>query len=261
VNFSLPIGFIIGICVIGWAALSESSNPAIYGSIHAVAIVGGGTLAASLICLRFERLFDLAKVFLKTFTGVGKRETAEVIREIVKLSQIIQDGQTLQNELPNIKNEFLREAIALMEEGSFSNAELMEILEKRVQRQNDQYKRDGQTVKMIGKFPPAFGLVGATMGMIALLQGLGGADAFQKLGPSMSVALTATFYGLVLANLFLIPFGENLTQASVDDLIRRRIIIDGISLLRERKHPLLVEENLKSYLPPNERGKISTAKG
>src|SRR5690606_41072128 len=57
------------------------------------------------------------------------------------------------------------------------------------------------------------GLIGATMGMIALLQGLGSPDAITKLGPSMSVALTATFWGLVLANLFLIPLGENLSMS------------------------------------------------
>ena len=132
------------------------------------------------------------------------------------------------------------------------------MLDKRVEIQNEKYKREGLTFKIIGKFPPAFGLIGTSMGMIGLLQGLGQPDAFEKLGPSMSVALVATFYGLVYANFFLIPIGENLALASEEDLLMRRIVIDGVRLIKEEKHPLLVSEFLKSYLSPAERVNIKT---
>jgi chemotaxis protein MotA len=125
-----------------------------------------------------------------------------------------------------------------------------------VELQNEKYKREGFTFKIIGKFPPAFGLVGTTLGMIVLLQGLGSPDAFDRIGPAMSIALVATFYGLIFANVFLIPIGENLTRASEDDLLMRRIVVDGVRLLKEQKHPLLVEEYLKSYLAPSERRKM-----
>jgi chemotaxis protein MotA len=94
------------------------------------------------------------------------------------------------------------------------------------------------------------------MGMIALLQGLGEPNAFEHLGPSMAVALVATFYGLVLANFFLIPLGENLTRASEEDLVMRRLVVDGVRLIKEEKHPLLVEEYLKSYIAPAERKRM-----
>jgi len=111
--------------------------------------------------------------------------------------------------------------------------------------------------KIIGKFPPAFGLVGTTLGMITLLQGLGSTDAFQKIGPSMSVALVATFYGLVLANFFIIPVGENLYNAAEDDLTIREIIAHGVMLIREKEHPLIVAEYLKSYLSPEQRNRMN----
>ena len=110
---------------------------------------------------------------------------------------------------------------------------------------------------ILGKFPPAFGLVGTSLGMIALLQGLGEADAFERLGPSMSIALVATFYGLILSNVFIIPMGEHLSTLSDDDLIMRRIVVDGVMLIKEQKHPLLVQEFLKSYLSPGERNKMA----
>jgi chemotaxis protein MotA len=138
-----------------------------------------------------------------------------------------------------------------------SDMELAEVLEKRVDVQYDRYRAEALTYKIVGKFPPAFGLVGTTLGMISLLQGLGAPNAFESVGPSMSTALVATFYGLVLANFFIIPIGENLAQASQVDLNMRRLIIDGVRLIKEKKHPLLVEEYLKSYLSPAERNSFT----
>lgn len=93
------------------------------------------------------------------------------------------------------------------------------------------------------------------MGMIALLQNLGGPDSFSKLGPAMSVALTATFWGLFLTNFILLPFGENLSHASDLDLRQRRMIVDGVILIRKKKHPIVIKEFLQSYLAPSERFK------
>lgn len=191
--------------------------------------------------------------------GKSKEATIQTINEIVRLSEVVNDGHPIAGEIGNVKNEFLKEGLALMEQGGLSDDELNEVLEKRVELQNEKYKRDGQTFKIIGKFPPAFGLVGTTLGMIALLQGLGSPDAFEAIGPAMSTALVATFYGLVVANAFLIPIGENLSQASEDDLVMRRMVVDGIRLIKEQKHPLLVEEYLKSYLAPAERSKMKKA--
>jgi chemotaxis protein MotA len=75
----------------------------------------------------------------------------------------------------------------------------------------------------------------------------------------MSVALVATFYGLILANVFIIPVGENLAHAAEDDLTIRKVIAHGVMLIRDKKHPLKVAEYLKSYLSPKARNKMKEA--
>jgi chemotaxis protein MotA len=37
--------------------------------------------------------------------------------------------------------------------------------------------------KTMAKFPPAFGLLGAVMGIVAMMQGLGSSDAIKSVGP------------------------------------------------------------------------------
>jgi chemotaxis protein MotA len=257
-NISTPVGFLVGAIVIVYAVFGVK-NPGIFIDGHAAAIVMGGTVAAALICFPMSYFLSLFRVFFRAWLGKGKAETIETINEIVRLSQQVNDGHAIGGELNNVKNPFLKEALVLLDQGGLTDEELSEVLDKRVQLQNEIYQRDSLTFKIIGKFPPAFGLVGTTLGMIALLQGLGQPDAFERLGPSMSIALVATFYGLILANVLLIPVGENLNRASEDDLIMRRIVVDGVKLLKEQKHPLLVSEYLKSYLAPAERGKMQKA--
>lgn len=259
-NISLPAGFILGSVIIAWSIATGIANPQIFLNTHALAVVIGGTLAAALICVPFSTIISIARVVFKATFGQSQREAILTIREVVSLSEITNNDLPITDRIPGIKNIFLRECLLLADEGTISDEELESVLYKRVEIQNDKYNQEGMIFKIIGKFPPAFGLIGTSLGMIALLQSLGGEGAFQTLGPTMSVALTATFWGLVVANLFLIPMGENLALASQNDLILRRIVVEGVMLIKEKKHPIIVEEYLKSYLAPSERNKISKTK-
>ncbi len=255
-NLSTPFGFLLGLAVIAFAVTSGIDNSRVFLDPHAAIIVLGGTVAVSFIMFPFKHLLHIIRVYFLVLVGKPSSRTHQTIQEIVEISKGQQSGQTLNALAEKTKNPFLRESIELLAKGGFDEDDFEDVLETRLQTQNEEYKHHAVTYKILGKFPPAFGLVGATLGMIALLQGLGQEGAFEKLGPAMSVALVATFYGLVVANIFVIPMGENLTKASEDDLNLRRIVIDGVKLIRLKKHPLLVEEYLISYLKPSERNKI-----
>jgi chemotaxis protein MotA len=89
--------------------------------------------------------------------------------------------------------------------------------------------------------------------MIALLQTIGEPGAQDRIGPAMATALVATFYGLLTANLILIPIAEKLQTVSKTDLTLREIIKEGIMLVHEKKHPLFIKEYLESFLAPHQR--------
>jgi chemotaxis protein MotA len=258
-NLSAPLGFILGLVVIVFGVTSGVHSSEVFVDLHAAAIVIGGTTAAALICLPLSTLGGMLRVFLQTVTGAQKQKVIDAVNEIVDCARAHNEGESLESLAARASHPFLKESLELLVSGGVDSEELRVILEMRVEQQNDMYKREGATYKIIGKFPPAFGLVGATLGMITLLQGLGSPDAFQRLGPSMSVALVATFYGLIFANIFLVPVGENLAHAAEDDLTIRRILAHGVLLLKERRHPLIVAEYLKSYLSPRQRNQMKQA--
>jgi len=258
-NLSAPIGFVLGLLVIAFGVTRGVQATEVFWDVHAFVIVIGGTLAAAMICLPLGTLANMVRVFLATITGRQAQKIMDAVNEIVDCSQRLNQGESLEQIAETASHPFLKESLKMLVSGGLSQAQLREVLEMRVEQQNEMYKKEGATYKTIGKFPPAFGLVGATLGMITLLQGLGSPDAFQRLGPSMSVALVATFYGLIFANVFLIPVGENLVQSAEDDLTIRRILAHGVLLLRERQHPLIVAEYLRSYLSPKQRNQMKQA--
>ena len=258
-NISAPLGFLIAAGVLYFGLTTGIKNAMVFLDPHAAIIVLGGTMAASFICFPMKHFGNLIRVFFRTALGQAERELLDTINEIVVISRSQESGQPLEGLIKNTKNQFLFESLVLLVQGGLSDDELDEVLEKRVELQNERYRRDGATYKIIGKFPPAFGLVGTSLGMISLLQGLGEKGAFDRIGASMSIALVATFYGLILSNIIIIPVGEYLSHASENDLVMRRIVVDGVRLLKEAKHPLLVEEYLKSYLSPKERNSMQKA--
>ena len=89
--------------------------------------------------------------------------------------------------------------------------------------------------------------------MIALLNKLGSADAQKMIGPSMAVGLVATLYGISLTNFLFIPISENLAALGADDYATRKMILEGLLMIKRKNHPLIVEETMKSYLLPSER--------
>ncbi len=254
-NISSPLGFVVGFAVLAFGLLVGIKSPLIFVNVHAIVIVVGGTLATALICFPLRHFVNMVSLYFRTLFRKVDQETRSLIQEIVRVAEAVSNGRDVDSAADTAQNLFLKESLKLVAQEGLSDAELSEVLEKRVELQYDRYRAEGQTYKILGKFPPAFGLVGTTLGMIALLQGLGEPNAFESIGPAMSTALVATFYGLILANFFIIPIGENISQASQADLVMRRLVIDGVRLIKERKHPLLVEEYLKSYLTPLERNK------
>ena len=259
-NISSILGVLAALGVFIAALLTATESWQIFLDRHAILIVIGGTAAASLICFPLSTFINLFSVFFKKVLGKYASEHEVVIHEVVSLSKGYRgDPAYLQTQVKNIKTLFLKDAIEMLIQGGFSPETVDDILRKRAMTHYKRGEDDAGIFKTIAKFPPAFGLMGTTLGMIALLQNLGSTEAMKKVGPAMAIGLVATLYGIAITNLVLIPIGENLSKLNKQDETTREIVIDGIQLLMAKEHPLVVEEHLKSYLLPSERAKLKKA--
>jgi chemotaxis protein MotA len=256
-NVSTLIGFSVSILVFVVALFTTTKDFGVFLDFHAVLVVIGGTLAASFVCFSYDRIFGLTRVFARRMLGKTKRDYLLLIEEVAILATAYRKGkQSMPQAIGQITDLFLRDAAQILVwlEAEVPEERLRRLLETRAETHFERYLDEANIFRTIAKFPPAFGLMGTTLGMIALLQSLGNPEAKNLIGPSMSIALVATLYGIVLANFVFIPIAENLTKQSKEDLIARRIVVESIMSIAADLPSKFVEEQARSFLLPGERG-------
>lgn len=260
-NVSSIFGVVAGMVVLFVAVVSSSKSVHVFLDFHGILVVFGGTAAAGLISFPLRFYVRVSRALISKFLGNYITQCETVIREVIDLARGQKDNpEYFSQKVATLKTPFLKDAVELLVKGGIPQDSLDAILVKRAATYSKRYEYDVAVVKTVAKFPPAFGLMGTTLGMISLLQNLGGGDAQKMLGPSMAIGLVATFYGIVLANLVFIPISENLTMINREDETIRMIVIDGLRLIYRGEHPSIIEEHLKSYLMPGERALIKKAK-
>lgn len=253
-NFAGIIGIFAALGITTFAILDSTKNPKIFADPHGIIIVLGGTITVALISFSFKKLFEAFKVVVRKTLGRERDNYIDTIKLIVKMADIYRTNpKGLESQLPANAHPFLKDAIQMVSNFGFTADELNDVLSNSIKGKG---KRDEEELKVwhtISRFPPAFGLLGATLGMISLLQTLGEPGAQARIGPAMATALIATFYGLVVANLVLLPISEKLAAVASSDKVMRNIIKDGVVMIVEKKHPTYIEEFLKQFLSPTQR--------
>jgi len=253
-NLSSLFGVLLGLGVVG-ASLHESGmEMAFFLNFHGLVIVIGGTLAAASICFPMSKLLSLTKVFFLRVLGLSKTSHQQIIEQFLELNKKAVAGLSALGEMvPNLRHEFLKEAVGLVANGVLTEKEIRQVLEQRLKTIEARYMYEANMFRVIGKFPPAFGLLATTLGMIALLQKLGQPGAEKLIGPAMSIGLVGTLYGITLANMVFIPIAENLTERTKDEIMIRKMILEGAVLLKQNTNPIAMRENLNSFLLPKDR--------
>ena len=140
---------------------------------------------------------------------------------------------------------------------------LLEVIRDNMERDRDNFLRhlnEGSKIyRAIGDCAPAFGMIGTLLGMVQMFSNMSDPS---KLGPFMAVALLATLYGALVANLICLPIADKLHGKLLDEETNRTLIIDGILMIRDSKSPALVREMLLAYLPEkhrHEEGELAAA--
>ena len=251
------LGFILSIVLVVIMAIwTAPDEPLQYLDAHGAFVVVLGTACIGLIAIPWNDV----KKFFAMVRVVSRKEVDDRI-DIVNLfvdmaskarSDISQLGQYAQK----VSDPFLADAIILLTQGLDAGS-MLKIMGRRVEVQKEREVSQAKMFKNLGKYPPACGLMGTVMGMIALLGTLGQEGAAEKIGPAMSVALAATLYGVMVANLLILPVADNLMSRTQKSIAKREMIVEGILLLKQKTNPVMVREMLISHLPPAMRETIT----
>jgi len=253
-NFSSLIGILLGLAVLGASLFHTGMDLMFFLNREGLLIVCGGTLAASAISFPLSKIAMLAKVFALRLLGKNKVDYQGTIEQMLELNKKLSLGLVgTQDAIQGVKNEFLKEAVTLVADGILSEREVRSVLEQRLRTIEHHYLHEANMFSKIGRYPPAFGLLATTLGMIALLQKIGQPGADKLIGPAMSIGLVGTLYGIALANLVFLPIAEALVEKTEEEITLRKMIIEGAVLLKLRVNPVYMRESLNSFLLPRDR--------
>lgn len=258
-NFATILGFLNGFLVLIFAAYSSTENAAVFINIPGLAIVLGGTLAATMISYSFKSFVRVLAGFMRAL----RREELPIgvyIREIVYLANKAAAKGRLKMELEAEaqENYFLQEGLRMLVDG-YPREEIEDILKTRMEEAYRQQMADAQIFRTMAKMAPAFGIIGTLIGLIAMMQSMGGGSLAQ-IGPGMAVALVTTLYGALFAYLIFLPLAVKVENAVEERVLLMNVITEGLLLIQDQLPPPIVLDKLKAYLPPRRWSSIKPRK-
>lgn len=190
----------------------------------------------------------------KSFMLVFKTQVTDmgaVIGKIIDLSNVARkEGLlSLEEAAGELDDEFMKKGILLIVDGT--DPELVRaIMETELVSVEDRHKNRIAFWDDLGSMGPAWGMIGTLIGLVNMLYEM---DDPSSIGPSMAVALITTLYGSLLANWICAPVATKLKANNAAEIMMKEIMIEGLLSIQAGENPRVIEEKLKSFLPPAER--------
>ena len=246
-GISTIIGVVIaGVGILGGFTIEGGSLMSLV-NIPGFMIVMVGTMGATMAAFPLSAAMGIPGGVMKAMTGTSGPEPAEMSEQLISMAdKARKEGLlSLEDDAQKITEPFARKGLMLMIDGTDPEA-LQSIMEIQM---DGAAARDAERVefwKMASGFAPTLGVLGAVLGLVTVLSGLGGDVG--ELGHGIAVAFIATFYGVGAANVWFLPIAMKLKAIAAEEALVREMIMEGILAIQSGDNPRIVKEKLESYL-------------
>ena len=239
------VGTILAFLVIIVGTVLKGSNIGALWNAAAFVIVFLGTLSALLVQTQGKVLRHALKMMAMVYRPPLHRPD-DLISRIVGWSEISRRQGLLGLE-PQIEAEpdpFVSKGLQLLVDGGEPEA-IRSVLEVDLETREAIDLAGAKVYEMAGIYSPTLGIIGAVMGLMAVMQNL--ADP-SKLGHGIAAAFVATIYGVALANLFMLPMAARLKGLIAKQTRMREIMIEGLVSIAQGDNPRQIEARLQGYV-------------
>ena len=235
------------------AIFLSTDNWTIFLDISSFIMVVGGTLAATFIAYEARYVILSLKLIGKVIFSakIGRNVLKAEVGRIIKWAYTVQ-----KNGIPALESEakkatrgdrFLRFGIEMVVSG-YTGQEVREILTNTVESAYGRNTVQVNILKAMASTSPAFGMIGTLIGLIIMLDNMGGDP--RNLGKGLAVALLTTLYGVLFARLIYLPVASKVLQREQIVRFRNYLVVEGLALLADRKSPRYIQDRMNSYLDP-----------
>lgn len=239
------IGLVAGIVAIIGGSMLKGSGIAALINGAAFLIVVVGTFAAVLLQVRmpvFMHAFSILRWIFVNPVGSGE----ETLQQVLNWSQVARKEGLLglEDMAEQEADDFVRKGLQLLVDGAEPET-IRNIMEVEVSTREHVDQQAAKVFESLGIYSPTLGIIGAVMGLMAVMQNL---SEPEKLGPGIAAAFVATIYGIALANLIFLPIGNKLKGIVASSVSQRELIVDGLVAIARGDSPRNIESRLRGYL-------------
>ncbi len=220
-------------------------------------LVVGGTLAATFISYEFRYVLSALGAIAGTFAidRMGRTRLNAEVGRVIRWAYLVQregivslDAEV--KKTPGWDGGFLRFGVELITT-EYSGDEVKEILANVIESTFDRNMVSASILRSMAAAAPAFGMVGTLIGLIIMLDKMGGDPS--ALGVGLAVALVTTLYGVMLARLVFAPAASKVQQREEIFRFRNYMIAEGLAMLADEASPRRIQDHMNGYLDPTIR--------
>ena len=253
-SFSTIFGLLAAIGLFGSAIYMNTDNYIMFLSVTAAMMVFGGTIAGTLIAYEPQLVWLSLKLITRIVfsPAVGRNVLKGEVGRIIRWAYAVQKGgiRALEKDAESaIQGDvFLKFGVQIVTSG-YQGQEVREIMNNVIESTYGRNMVQVDILKSMGAAAPSFGMIGTLVGLIIMLDNLGGDPS--ELGKGLAVALMTTLYGVLAARIIFIPAATKMNQRERLVRFRNYLIVEGLVLLTEKKSPRQIQDRMNSYLDPS----------
>lgn len=220
-------------------------------------LVIGGTIAVIFMAMPMKKIKQIPG-YCKSFFFNKAKDPMDTIAMIYAMAEKARrDGiLSLEAEVAKVNDTFLAQGLKMAVDGTDAGT-IEATLRLDVMAMQDRHKAGKKFFDLIKVFAPGIALTATLIGQIGMFQALGG--PIEIMGHMLAVAVVATMYGTVMANMIAGPVGEKLAMRSGEEILSKELMLQGILSIQAGDNPRATLDKLASFVPAVSRAKIKVA--
>jgi len=253
-SISTILGVVLALGLFVGAVATQTDNYIIFANLPSFVTVIGCTFASTFISYEPRYvLLSLKLIWRILFSPkVGRNVLKNEVGRVIKWAYTVQ-----KNGIPALEQEamkstrgdrFLRFGVEMVISG-YTGEEVRQIMVNTIETTFDRNTVQVEILKNMGATAPAFGMIGTLVGLIIMLDNMGGDPS--SLGKGLAVALLTTLYGVLFARIIFLPAATKIEQREQIVRFRNYLVTEGLVLLADKKSPRYIQDKMNSYLDPS----------
>lgn len=250
------VGFIMVMVGVWFGMIMKGADPvAMFTNFAALLIVIVGALGATIMSFPMPVTTSALKAIMKVFMPGPPPDLAASITLITNLAEKARrEGLlALEEEAKSIDDPFLRKGLQMAVDGT-DPAIVKKTLIAEIKAMKDRHKEVQNWHQQVGILAPAFGILGAVVGLIAVM---GKMDDPAAMGHGIGAAFVATFWGVFMANGMFLSWAAKLKALTAMEATQKMLVVEGVVSVQQGSSPRSVADILNTYVPPSQRAEAA----